>query len=98
MLFPYYQFQNVRPRKVLEAAKYLVKSSELFQNEHIEVQENWLDNPDTRGNDILANQSDEWKEFLSTSHSSLDKLKYIQIYLKLLFLNLLKDMIMMPNN
>ena len=68
----HYQFQNVRPRKLLEAAKYLVKSSELFQNEHIEVQENWLDNPDTRGNDILANQSDEWKEFLSNSHSSLD--------------------------
>ena len=57
---------------MLEAAKYLVKTSELFQNEHIEVQENWLDNPDTRGNDILANQSDEWKEFLSNSHSSLD--------------------------
>ena len=48
----HYQFQNVRPRKVLEAAK-------LFQNEHIKVQQNWLDNPDTRGNDILANQSDE---------------------------------------
>ena len=65
---------------MLEAAKYLVKTSELFQNEHIEVQENWLDNPDTRGNDILANQSDEWKEFLSNSHSSLITLKYIQIF------------------
>ena len=50
----------------------LTKTSELFQNEHTEVQENWLYNPDTRGNDILANQSDEWKEFLSNSHSSLD--------------------------
>ena len=44
----------------------------MFQSEHIEVQENWPDNPDTRSNDILANQSDEWKEFLSNSHSSLD--------------------------
>ena len=44
---------------MLEAAKYLVKTSELFQNEHIEVQENWLDSPDTRGNNILANQIDE---------------------------------------
>ena len=68
----YYQFQNVRPRKVLEAAKYLVNTSELFQNEHIEVQENWLDNPDTRANDALANQSNEWKEFLCNSHSSTD--------------------------
>ena len=57
---------------MLKAAKYFVKTSELFQNEHIEVQENWLDNPDTRGNDILANRSDEWKQFLSNSHSSLD--------------------------
>ena len=57
---------------MLQAAKYLLKTSELFQSEHIEVQENWPDNPDTRSNDILANQSDEWKEFLSNSHSSLD--------------------------
>ena len=68
----HYQVQNVRLRKVLEAAKYLVKTSELFQNEHTKVQENWLDNPDTTGNNILANQSDEWKEFLTNSHSSLD--------------------------
>ena len=27
----HYQFQNARPRKVLEAAKYLVKTSELFK-------------------------------------------------------------------
>ena len=26
-----YQFQNARPRKVLEAVKYLVKTSELFE-------------------------------------------------------------------
>ena len=60
---------------MLEAAKYLVKTSELFQNEiyrHIEVQENGLDNPDTRGNDTLANQSEEWREFLTNLHSSLD--------------------------
>ena len=31
----HYQFQNVRPRRVLKAAKYLVKTSELFQNELI---------------------------------------------------------------
>jgi len=54
-----YQFQKVRPRKVLEAAKYLVETSELFQNVHVEVQENWLDNPDTTANDALANQSNE---------------------------------------
>ena len=66
----HYQFQNVRPRKVLKATKYLVKTSKLFQNEHIEVQENWLDNPDTRAYDALANKSNEWKELLSNSHSN----------------------------
>ena len=71
----HYQFQNAGPRKVMKEAKYLVKTSELFQNEHIKVQENWLDNPDTRGNDILSKQSDEWKEFLTNSHSNLDNSK-----------------------
>ena len=69
---------------MLKAAKYLFKTSELLQNELIEVQENWLDNPDTRGNVALANQL----------------YKYIQLilYLKLLFLKLLKDMIGTPSN
>ena len=66
----HYQFQNVRPRKVLRAEKYLVKTGKLFQNERIGDQENWLDNPDTRANDALANQSNEWEEFLSDSQSS----------------------------
>ena len=41
-----------------------------FKNEHIEVKENWFDNADTRANDVLANQSNEWKEFLTNSHAS----------------------------
>ena len=65
----HYQFQSVRPRKVLKAAKYLFKTSELLQNELIEVQENWLDNPDTRGNVALANQRKEWKEFIRVIHT-----------------------------
>ena len=56
---------------MLKAAKYLFKTSELFQNEliEIEVQENWLDNPDTRGNVALANQRKEWKEFIRVIHT-----------------------------
>ena len=41
-----------------------------FKSEHIEVKGNWFDNPDTRANDVLANQSNEWKEFLTNSHAS----------------------------
>ena len=43
----HYQFLNVRPTKVLKAAKYLVKTSKLFRNEQIGDQESWLDIPDT---------------------------------------------------
>ena len=89
----HYQFQNVRPRKVLEAAKYLVltkNSSELFQNGLIIL--------------ILEVMIFLQIKVMNGRNSSvihtqaLIMLKYIQIYLKLLFLNLLKDMIMMPNN
>ena len=94
----HYQFQNVRPRKVLEAAKYLVKTSELFQNEHIKVQENWLDNPVTRGNDILVNQSDEWKEFLTNSHSSLDNSKIHSNLSEITISEPTQSMVIMPNH
>jgi len=38
----HYQFQNVRPKRVLDAAKYLVDTSDLFRGEGIEVQNRWL--------------------------------------------------------
>ena len=60
----HYQFQNVRPGKVLEAAKHLVKTSELFQNENIDVQDNWLDNI----NSAPINEHDEWEEFVNSSN------------------------------
>lgn len=59
----HHQFESVPPRKMLKAAKYLVKTSELFYNGHREVQENWLDNRDTRANDAIANQNNIRKEF-----------------------------------
>ena len=54
---------------MLKAAKYLVKTSELFYNGHREVQENWLDNRDTKANDAIANQRKEWKEFIRVIHT-----------------------------
>ena len=63
------QFQNVRPRKVLEAAKYLVQTSELFQNEHIQVQENWLNNVNTEA------MIDDWQEFVNSSTNQIDELR-----------------------
>jgi len=39
----HYQFQIVRPRKVLDAAKYLVDTSELSKTEGIKVQNAWVD-------------------------------------------------------
>nr|XP_058973930.1 uncharacterized protein LOC131800254 [Pocillopora verrucosa] len=64
--------QNVRPRKVLEAAKYHVETSELFQNEHIEVQENWLNNI----NSAPISEHDDWEEFVNSSTDQTDELHF----------------------
>lgn len=49
-----YQFQNIRPTIVIEAAKYLINTSELYQNEGIQVADAWLD---------TLNKSGEWSEY-----------------------------------
>ena len=53
----HYQFQNVRPSKVLEAARYLVCNSEIFKNEGIQVIDNYATNP--------LNNEEEWSEFFA---------------------------------
>ena len=53
----HYQFQNVRPKRVLNAAKYLVDTSDLFKGEGIEVQNRWL-------NDINSTNNEDWQEFV----------------------------------
>ncbi len=54
----HYQFQNVRPSKVLDAAQYLVRTSELFKNEGIQVMDSYVPNQ-------VDNNEDEWSEFIS---------------------------------
>ena len=53
----HYQFQNVRPTKVLAAAQHLVHNSEIFKNEGIQVMDNYISN--------TVNNEDEWSEFIS---------------------------------
>ena len=53
----HYQFQNVRPKRVLDAARYLVDTSDLFKGEGIEVQNRWL-------NDINSTNNEDWQEFI----------------------------------
>ena len=53
----HYHFQNVRPKRVLDAAKYLVDTSDLFKGEGIEVQNIWL-------NDINYTNNEDWQEFV----------------------------------
>ena len=62
----------MRPRKVLEAAKHLVKAGELFQKENIDVQENWLNNVDG----TASSEHDDWEQFVnfSTSTNQIDVL------------------------
>ena len=59
----YYQFEVVRPKKVLDAARYLVNKSELFKNEGIQVSDSWVDA-------VERNNSAEWSEFVEGEVSS----------------------------
>ena len=45
----HYQFQTIRPRRVIEAAKYLVQNSELFKNEGVKVGDGWLNSLNNSG-------------------------------------------------
>ena len=58
----HYQFHNVRPKRVLHAAKYLVDTSELFKGEGIEVQSTWL-------NDINSTNSGDWRAVRATTRT-----------------------------
>ena len=61
----HYQFPNVRPRKVLDAASYLVNTSDLYKNEGIEVQNTWQNSFCSD-----ADKSEEWNEFFQGNSES----------------------------
>ena len=65
----HYQFKNVRPKKVLDTAKYLVDTvSELYRTEGIKVQNAWVD-----GITSQSSTYEEWSEFVqNTNKSSAD--------------------------
>ena len=70
----HYQFQNVRPKKVLDAAKYLVETSDLFKSEGIEVQNVWIDNITSQ-----TNTDEDWSEFLKNPDTSSGDLQTDEI-------------------
>ena len=70
-------FENVRPNKVFDAAKWLVGNSTLFKNEGIIVNESWLQHSHTlstipdqtvQEEDTADKSSDEWTEDDSFAH------------------------------
>ena len=63
----HHQFQNVRPKKVLDAAKYLVDTSDLFKSEGIEVQNTWLDDMA-----LQSSAQEDWSEFVLNTPTSAD--------------------------
>lgn len=63
----HYQFQNVRPQRVLDAAKYLVETSDLFKDEGIEVQNTFI-------NDINSSNSEDWQEFVQNPSEKMNKI------------------------
>ena len=60
----HYQFQNVKPKKVLDAANYLVDTSELFKTEGIKVQNTWID-----GISSQSSTHEEWSEFVENPNT-----------------------------
>ena len=50
----HYQFQSIRPKKVLQAVEYLVRTSKLFQDEGIQINDGWMDSLNTIENPDLA--------------------------------------------
>ncbi len=63
----HYQFQNVRPSKVLEAAQYdTARTSELFKNEGIQVMDSYVPNQ-------VDNNEDEWSEFISKDRKEISE-------------------------
>ena len=69
----HYQYENVRPAKVLEAANYFMQTSELFQKEQIQVQEIWQENMVTALSEPTAvgvSNIDEWEEFFNVPTTS----------------------------
>ena len=63
----HYQFQNVRPQRVLDAAKYLVETSDLFKDEGIEVQNTFI-------NDINSSNREDWQEFVQNPSEKMNKI------------------------
>jgi hypothetical protein len=57
----HYQFQNIRPSKVLEAARYLVQTSDIFKNEGIQVSDSYAINP-------VNNDNEQWSEFIQKTN------------------------------
>ena len=69
----HYQFQNVRPKKALDAAQYLVDTSDLFKREGIQVQNAWLDNIT-----LQFSAHEEWSEFVENSDTQYNNDLQIQ--------------------
>ena len=63
----------MRPKKVLEAAKYLVSTSELFKSEGIEVHNAWQNTVTTE-----AEENDEWDQCLNNDNIKKDSDKNTQ--------------------
>ena len=87
----HYQFEFIRPHKVLQAACYLVKNSELFRDEGIQVNPDWVENfqcsdSDWSGlvdNNNIENGTTESSLYSSTisnetQHTELNSMNHMQ--------------------
>ncbi|PIK54244.1 hypothetical protein BSL78_08871 [Apostichopus japonicus] len=59
------QSENVRPNKVIDAAKWLVANSQLYKDERVSIDQNW--------NETIQQMDDDWHEFMSPLEKQSDK-------------------------
>ncbi|XP_071855533.1 uncharacterized protein [Apostichopus japonicus] len=62
--------QNVTPKKVVDAAKWLVTNSQLYRDEGVTVQETWTDS--------LKGMNHDWEEFIESQETDLDSQSTMQ--------------------
>ncbi|XP_071855229.1 uncharacterized protein [Apostichopus japonicus] len=59
------QSENVRPNKVIDAAKWLVANSQLYKDERVSIDQNW--------NETIQQMDDDWHEFIEPPEKQSDK-------------------------
>ncbi|KAJ8043331.1 hypothetical protein HOLleu_10366 [Holothuria leucospilota] len=59
------QSENIRPKKVIDAAQWLVANSQLYKNENVVIHQHW--------SQTIQQMDDDWHEFIEQPGNQYDK-------------------------